>query len=160
MPLSPEEARTKSVNERLNADGQLEAFDEALARRDVGRIRAILASVHLDDRDQAAFVERVLHPDRLLRVETARRFASSDWVLVTEVLDRLRLPLLDGPSRAIDRARVHMALIKLAEGDVARLRRWAQQASTDWRDVLVAAGMADADWREVLARDGFSVPGR
>jgi predicted GNAT superfamily acetyltransferase len=33
-----------------------------------------------------------------------------------------------------------------------------KDATVDWRDVLVAAGMANGDWREVLAGQGFAVP--
>jgi hypothetical protein len=31
-------------------------------------------------------------------------------------------------------------------------------ASSDWRDLLVAAGLANADWQQVLATEGFRVP--
>lgn len=57
-----------------------------------------------------------------------------------------------------DTWRVQLALVKLAGGNVTLLRHWAQQAAVDWRDVLVAAGLANADWRTILARDGFAIP--
>ena len=58
-----------------------------------------------------------------------------------------------------DRERVVAAVVFIACGDVARLRQAIALSQEDWRDVLVAGGLADADWPSVLdARLGPLVP--
>ena len=42
--------------------------------------------------------------------------------------------------------RVHAAIILLAQRDIMRFRRALTLSTRDWRDVLVAAGLADDDW--------------
>jgi hypothetical protein len=48
--------------------------------------------------------------------------------------------------------------VRLSGGDLDSLRRAGKDAMNDWRDVLVAAGMANGDWRDVLAKQGWAVP--
>ncbi len=159
MALSENDAAGMTVNEWLVAAGLLPAFDAAVARRDVTQLHRLLAAVDLDAASIASLIDRVLQPGGPVSGEVARRFAPCDWQQATDLLQDLALPLLGTPERALDRARVQMALVKLAAGDLPTLQRWARAATVDWRDVLVAAGMADATWRQVLARDGFAVPG-
>ena len=159
MALSENEAAGMTVNERLVAAGLLTVFDAAVARRDVAQLHRLLSAVSLDAAAIASLIARVLPPGGLVSGEVARRFAPCDWQEATDLLQDLALPLLDAPERAVDRVRVQLALVKLAAGDLPTLRRWAREATVDWRDVLVAAGMADANWRQALAREGFAVPG-
>jgi hypothetical protein len=42
--------------------------------------------------------------------------------------------------------RVQAAVVLLADGDIGRLHRALHLAAADWRDLLVAAGLADGDW--------------
>jgi hypothetical protein len=42
--------------------------------------------------------------------------------------------------------RVHVAVLELARGNVQELLRAVVEAETDWRDVLVAAGLENDDW--------------
>lgn len=49
--------------------------------------------------------------------------------------------------------RIQAAVVLLAHGDLARLRRAVDLAATDWRDLLVAAGLADEDWPARLDRE-------
>ncbi len=42
--------------------------------------------------------------------------------------------------------RVQAAIVLQANGDIARLRQMLDLASTDWRDLLIAAGLAEGDW--------------
>jgi len=49
--------------------------------------------------------------------------------------------------------RVQAAIVLLAAGDIGRLRRAVDLAAADWRDVLVAAGLADEDWPVQLDRE-------
>jgi hypothetical protein len=93
-----------------------------------------------------------------VRCEVRARF---DAEIQAEVLGRLRttpLPFLDAPDRWRDRDRVHLAILKIANGDTRRLQAALHQAAQDWRDVLVAAGLANADWPDVLRQAGFPVP--
>lgn len=49
--------------------------------------------------------------------------------------------------------RVQAAIVVTADGDIGRLRQMLDLAMTDWRDLLVAAGLADADWRQRLTAE-------
>jgi hypothetical protein len=46
--------------------------------------------------------------------------------------------------------RVQAAVVKLADGDLGRLDVQIHEVRIDWRDVLVAAGLAHEDWPERL----------
>ena len=74
------------------------------------------------------------------------------------MLKGAHIPLLESKERALERARVHMAAIKRAHGNLEQLKLALELASTDWRDLLVATGLANADWQDILAKDGFLVP--
>jgi hypothetical protein len=66
----------------------------------------------------------------------------------------------DGAGRALDRLaslrlalaekqsleRIQAAVVLLGGGDAEKLERAAALAERDWRDVLVAAGLANGDW--------------
>jgi hypothetical protein len=148
-----------SVNERLSAAGLLTQFDEALRLRDEAHLRELLAAVYLDESDIAGIIARMLSPDWAVVTETAKRFAARDWVEATNIIQGVALPLIDEAGRLTERARVQLAMIKMSSGSIAVLRRAAREAAIDWRDVLVAAGLADANWRQVLVAIGYSVPG-
>ncbi|MEU9301904.1 hypothetical protein [Streptomyces sp. NPDC048269] len=49
-------------------------------------------------------------------------------------------------TRQLRSERIRAAIIVLAEGDIDKFRQAIELAKMDWRDVLVAAGLADADW--------------
>jgi hypothetical protein len=42
--------------------------------------------------------------------------------------------------------RIRAAIVLLAAGDLAEFRKAVELAETDWRDLLVAAGLAHGDW--------------
>ncbi|HEV2343083.1 MAG TPA: hypothetical protein VGS97_03250 [Actinocrinis sp.] len=46
--------------------------------------------------------------------------------------------------------RIRAAIVLLADGDLSRFRDAVELAKTDWRDLLVAAGLAHADWPSLL----------
>ncbi|MEV0094007.1 hypothetical protein [Streptomyces sp. NPDC050738] len=46
--------------------------------------------------------------------------------------------------------RLQAAIIVLAQGSVRQFRDAVQLALTDWRDLLVAADLADENWRDRL----------
>ncbi len=58
-------------------------------------------------------------------------------------LTGLKLPFIE---TAVQRERVQAAVVFLAAGSHPAFERSAQQAEIDWRDVLVAAGLANGDW--------------
>ncbi len=64
-------------------------------------------------------------------------FAASDAALVCAALAAADLPLINNNGE-----RVHLAILHLAAGDLARFHEQLGLAQRDWRDVLVAAGSA------------------
>jgi hypothetical protein len=49
-----------------------------------------------------------------------------------------------------ERERIQAAVVLAARGRWSAFEQLAELAETDWRDVLVAAGLADEDWRTRL----------
>jgi hypothetical protein len=94
----------------------------------------------------------------LVRREVRARFAPRDAADVESLLGAALLPFLGEPARRRERDRVHLAILLLAHGDFEKLARNLALAATDWRDVLVAAGLGNDDWPEVLRAAGFPVP--
>ena len=71
-----------------------------------------------------------------------RLFADSERETVVELLEQqcgVNLPLT-GLWGEAQFERLWLAVLKLSEGDITKLREAARVAQTDWRDVLVAAG--------------------
>lgn len=65
--------------------------------------------------------------------------------------------LADGPwderTTPDGKERIQVAIVLLANGDLSRLREALAQANSDWRDVLVSAGLEHGDWRERLDQE-------
>ncbi|HEX4601663.1 MAG TPA: hypothetical protein VH116_09765 [Gemmatimonadales bacterium] len=93
----------------------------------------------------------------VVEAEIRDRFAPGDVRTVMERLDAAALPL-GARAAPSERPRIHLAIIKLAGGDVTKFREAVAVAERDWRDVLVAAGFGNADWRAQIARAGMRVP--
>lgn len=53
--------------------------------------------------------------------------------------------------------RVQLAILLIARGDMQAFRVALRQARQDWRDTLVAAGLADEDWPAILRRHGIEI---
>lgn len=94
-----------------------------------------------------------------VEAEVRDRFGEEEAALILDVLASTSLPFLDDVTRIRERARVHMAVLKLADGTLAGFDRALQLAQIDWRDALVTAGLGNEDWPDVLASHGFRVPG-
>jgi hypothetical protein len=92
----------------------------------------------------------------LVRTEVLVRFSPEDAPRVLAALEKARLPFLERPSQ--ERTRVHLGILKVAEGTLEGFRYALRLAKEDWRDLLVEAGLADDNWEKVLARAGFPVP--
>lgn len=65
------------------------------------------------------------------------------------------LPFVTGMSD-----RIQFAILVLARGDFDRFKSQLNRAQLDWRDTLVAAGLANEDWPACLAKVGieFALP--
>ena len=94
----------------------------------------------------------------LVRQQTHRFFAPAQADDVIAALDTSDFSLgFTSPDR------VHLAILLISRGDMQRFRAAVHQAKQDWRDTLVAAGLADEDWPAVLRQEGIelgSVPCR
>jgi hypothetical protein len=88
----------------------------------------------------------------IVHQQVHRFFASAQADEVIAALDRSDLSLGLGSAD-----RVHFAILLLSEGDMQRFRVALSQATQDWRDTLVAAGLADDDWPAVLRQKGIEV---
>jgi len=91
-----------------------------------------------------------------------RRDFSDPGSADTAVRELAELPRRAGyETHAFADERVQAAIVLLAQGDLLRFRRAVQLAISDWRDVLMAAGLAEGDWRSRLDRElGSQVDGR
>ena len=95
----------------------------------------------------------------LVRAEASERFEPVDAAKVMLLFESVELPFLAKPDPDNNAERVQLALIKLAEGSLARFREELHRARIDWRDILDCAGLSHADWREVLRGWGYRIPG-
>jgi hypothetical protein len=87
-----------------------------------------------------------------VRQQAQRFFSPTDAEKVIVAFEATSLPLI-----ANNGERVYLAILLLARGDMERFWRELQQAKTDWRDTLVAAGLANGDWSLVLRSQGISI---
>lgn len=72
----------------------------------------------------------------VVRARAEELFSPADALIACAELASADLPLI-----ANNGERVHLAILHLAAGNLAEFRRHLAVARTDWRDVLVAAGI-------------------
>ena len=84
-------------------------------------------------------------------------FSSQDASTVLVALTSMQQPP-STPEWAVARARVQIAALMLAKGDVELLCETVKQSQVDWRDTLMAAGLGNANWPSVAHAAGFAVP--
>jgi hypothetical protein len=84
-----------------------------------------------------------------VKQQVKRFFLKSQVDAVTAELKGVRLPLISDNGE-----RVHLAVLLMSRGDIETFRRLLKEATIDWRDTLVSAGLADEDWPEVLRHAG------
>jgi hypothetical protein len=90
-----------------------------------------------------------------VRRAVARLFPPDQVDAVLEQLASTQLPLGgDWPER------IHLAILHLSHGDMHRFKQQLADARLDWRDTLVADGLANEDWREVLRGRGIELDKR
>ena len=75
-----------------------------------------------------------------------------DAATVCAELAAAELPLINH-----DGERVHLALLHLAGGNLEQFRAHLALAKIDWRDTLVAAGLAHLGWWRVLEDRGIDL---
>lgn len=83
--------------------------------------------------------------------EIERVFAPEHWDYVRLRLAEQALPL----EQSAPPPRVHLAVIWLSKGERRLFDSALQEASCDWRDTLVAAGLANEGWKDILKRQGI-----
>jgi hypothetical protein len=93
-----------------------------------------------------------------VETEVLRRFSPGDAPFVLAALAAMTDPPAEPVEWARARSRVHLALVKLADGSRARFERNLERATMDWRDTLCAAGLENDDWPDVLRAAGYLVP--
>ncbi|MEO8224373.1 MAG: hypothetical protein ABI661_06170 [Gammaproteobacteria bacterium] len=82
--------------------------------------------------------------------EIARSFALEHRDYVTTKLANTGLPM----GAVAPPPRVHAAILWLAKGNLAAFDEALAGACGDWRDTLVAAGLANQNWKLVLDKRG------
>ena len=87
-----------------------------------------------------------------VRQQARRFFTPPDAEKVIATFETTNLPLI-----ANNGERVCLAVLLLARGEMERFYRELQQAKTDWRDTLVAAGLANGDWPLRLRAEGIEI---
>ncbi len=87
--------------------------------------------------------------------ELKRSFAEVHWDYVTAKLANTGLPM----GAVAPPPRVHAAILLLAQGDVAKFDAVLAGACVDWRDTLVAAGLANQNWKLLLEKRGIACQG-
>jgi crotonobetainyl-CoA:carnitine CoA-transferase CaiB-like acyl-CoA transferase len=87
--------------------------------------------------------------------EIQRSFAVEHRDYVTARLANTGLPM----GAVAPPPRVHAAVLLLAAGDVAKFDDTLAGACADWRQTLVAAGLANQNWKSLLARKGIDTAG-
>ena len=87
-----------------------------------------------------------------VRQQAHRFFSPANAEVVLAALRETNLPLI-----ANNGERVHLGILLLSRGDMARFRQELSQARIDWRDTLVAAGLANGDWPEILREEGIEI---
>jgi hypothetical protein len=82
---------------------------------------------------------------KAVRREVEARFKRRDAADVLRLLESVALP---GSEDGMDR--IQFAILIVSRGDMAAFARALALAVTDWRDLLVSAGLEHENWPEVL----------
>ena len=88
----------------------------------------------------------------IVRRQAHRFLAPAQADEVIAALDRSDLSL-----GLMSADRVHLAILLISKGDMRLFQVALSQATQDWRDTLVAAGLADDGWPGVLRQEGIEI---
>jgi hypothetical protein len=84
-----------------------------------------------------------------VRARVVRDFGAQEADRILAKLEKLNLPLIADDAHG-GRERIHAAILLASRGDSGRVRGLMEMAERDWRDVLVAGGLAHGDWPDRL----------
>ena len=88
----------------------------------------------------------------LVKRQVRKLFAPDEADLVITELETTHIPLIDDGDAP---ERIHLAILYLSDGDLREFDQTLNGGKIDFRDTLVAAGLADADWPTVLRSRGI-----
>ncbi len=88
----------------------------------------------------------------LVRQQARMMIAPDEADLVISELETTLIPLVDDGTAP---ERIHLAILFLADGDLREFDQTLNRGKMDFRDTLVAAGLAHADWPAVLRNRGI-----
>jgi len=103
---------------------------------------------------------QLVYVDRVVQDEAVRVFGPSLASRVIRVFERSLFPLLAfNDCSAL--TRIHLAVLRVSSsGSWQTFEEAISLAQTDWRDVLIAGGLANEDWRSQLRLRGIDFPTR
>jgi len=137
-PPAPEEIeRLRAALVKL-AGGELEKLKEW-----VSEISAVLVSAAAPHREPRSFPPLKLSPateERLKRVFAPEQWPEAARLLMEECGNNLPFCQEMDEFRM---ERIRFAVLKLAAGDLDKLRKWIKDAQRDWRDTLMDAGFGE-----------------
>ena len=84
-----------------------------------------------------------------VRKKANKLFGEGSAREVIDLLEQAELPLINNNGE-----RVHLGILHLSRGDFQEFNAALAQAKIDWRDTLVAAGLANGNWRQILMERG------
>ncbi len=96
------------------------------------------------------------HLSTSVEAKLLSRFSATQADEAIQVLSALKSPEAS-PEFLATWIRVQIAISILADGDLERIHYWARQSEIDWRDTLVAAGLAEANWRRIAKQAGYGI---
>jgi hypothetical protein len=88
----------------------------------------------------------------LVKQQARKMFAPDEAGLVISELETTQIPLIDDGTAPV---RIHLAILYLSDGDLGEFGQILNGGMMDFRDILVAAGLANADWPAVLRSRGI-----
>jgi hypothetical protein len=105
-------------------------------------------------------------PSEYVRAELKAVILGEAGQAAIRLLEEAEFPLTE-PGSVLEQ-RIHLAIVKMVREPWPREVQPSPQdkfmeslelAMTDWRDLLVSAGLANSDWQTILQRSGLRPPG-
>ena len=93
---------------------------------------------------------------RMIEANVRELFSLQDAAVVLAALSEMKVPLPNS-EWSTTRDRVQAAILVLSDSRIDRLLKEVAASQVDWRDTLMAAGLAGNDWPLVAKRLGFEI---
>ncbi|WP_030259805.1 hypothetical protein [Streptomyces violens] len=84
-----------------------------------------------------------------------KEFPEDQSETVAQLLEEVIEPITEG--NVMFQERVAAAAVICSQGDLDEFFAVLEEVRADWRDVLVAAGLADAQWKQLI-NEKFGLP--